>query len=284
MSLPMRWRLPPINHLRALLETFTMFSSLPWGMHVEKMNLGEFTAEFISPVEYKSSQVILYLHGGGFVIGSPHTHRGLAGRISKLSGIPSLLIDYRKAPEHQFPAALEDALVAYQFLLEHKGYQSLDIFIIGDSAGGGLALSLQLKLKDLKLPLPAASILLSPYVDLVNRDDMRLQNSLNDRFLDIFEMRRWASLYAPTADLDDPLVSPLYGDLSGLPPILVQASESEVLFDDSRRLIEKARKQKVAITFQTWHGLIHWWHMFSGMPESKEAVLKIAEFLSEYKS
>lgn len=282
MSLPMLWKLPPINHLRAVLETFTMFSTLPWGMHMEKVDLGEFKAELLIPDKEKErKEIILYLHGGGFVIGSPHTHRGLAGKISKLSGIPSLLIDYRKAPEYPYPAALEDALHAYQYLIQKKKHKPEKVFVIGDSAGGGLVLSLMLKLKEMHLPYPCANVLLSPYVDLVNHDDARQRSGRNDRFMDIFEMRRWATLYAPTSDLNDPLVSPLYGDLSGFPPMLIQASESEVLFEDSKRLSEKAKEQGIDVKFQTWHGLIHWWHMFRGMPEAKDAIGKVAAYLVE---
>ncbi len=278
LSTPMKWKLPPTNHLRALLETFTIFSTLPWGVHREKVSLGEFDGEFISPDERVRPKVILYLHGGGYVIGSAHTHRGLAGKITKLSGIPTLLIDYRKAPEFPFPCALQDALFAYQYLLSVRKYEARDVFLMGDSAGGGLAMALQLKLKEKGIELPAASVLLSPYVDLVNSDDDRMTNQ-NDRFMDIFEMRRWATLYAHTTDLSEPYVSPLYGNLERLPPMLIQASESEVLYDDARRLAEKARTQGVQVTLQTWQGLIHWWHMFRGMPEAKEAIQKIADYL-----
>ncbi len=281
MSVPMKWKLPPTNHLRALLETFTIFSTLPWGVHREKLDLGEFGAEFISPDKNVRTKVILYLHGGGFVIGSAHSHRGLAGKISQLSGIPVLLIDYRKAPEYPFPHALNDAYFAYQYLINEKKYDPKDILLVGDSAGGGLAVSLQLKLKDENEPLPSASVLLSPYVDLVNHDDDRMSNQ-NDRFLDVFEMRRWANLYANKHDLKDPYISPLYGNLASLPPMLIQASESEVLFDDTKRLVIKAKEAGVDVNLQTWHGLIHWWHMFRGMPEAKDAIQKIANYLLEF--
>jgi monoterpene epsilon-lactone hydrolase len=109
----------------------------------------------------------------------------------------------------------------------------------------------------------------------------QIHNAKNDRFLDVFEMRKWARLYSQYHELSDPLISPLFGDLVGLPPILVQASESEVLYDDSSRFVSKAKSQGVDITFQKWHGLIHWWHMFGGMPEAKEAIDKIIDFINE---
>lgn len=278
LSVPMYWRLPPIDHLRGLLETFTMFATLPWGVDREQIELDGFDADWLTPQDSSEKDVILYLHGGGFVIGSPHSHRGLAGKIAKDARINCLLIDYRKAPEYPFPYALNDAFAAYTYLLG-KGYDARHIFVIGDSAGGGLSLSLMLKLKQLRMEMPAAVVLLSPYVDLLNNDDDRVRNAKNDRFLDVFEMRRWAELYAGGHSLDDPLVSPLFGDLSGLPPILLQTSSSEVLYEDAKRLFHKARKCQVDIEMQTWHGLIHWWHMFGTMPEAKEAIEKIVAYM-----
>lgn len=280
LSLPMYMALPPINHLRALLETFTMFSTLPWGVDLSKVDIDGITAEYLEPNDANKKRVILYLHGGGFVIGSPHSHRGLAGKIAKLTMMNCLLIDYRKAPEHQFPCALDDSYEAYLYLLD-QGFKAKDIVLIGDSAGGGLVASLQLKLKLEKQPLPRASILLSPYVNLANDSDSRDHNAKNDRFLDVFEMRRWAKLYAGEHDLYDPLISPIYGDFKGLPPMLIQCSESEVLYDDGKGLYEKTKKVGVEVEIQTWKGLIHWWHMFGGMPEAKEAIEKIVEFVDK---
>jgi acetyl esterase/lipase len=170
LSVPMYWKLPPIDHLRGLLETFTMFATLPWGVSRGEVEFKEFRADWLVPDKRSAEDVILYLHGGGYVIGSPHSHRGLAGKIAKDAGMACLLIDYRKAPEYPFPYALYDAYKAYEYLLG-QGYEPGHIFIIGDSAGGGLTLSLSLKLKMDKMPLPAANVLLSPYVDLVNNED-----------------------------------------------------------------------------------------------------------------
>ncbi|HBH22279.1 MAG TPA: alpha/beta hydrolase [Cytophagales bacterium] len=281
LSVPMYWKLPPIDHLRGLLETFTMFATLPWGVSRGEVEFKEFRADWLVPDKRSAEDVILYLHGGGYVIGSPHSHRGLAGKIAKDAGMACLLIDYRKAPEYPFPYALYDAYKAYEYLLG-QGYEPGHIFIIGDSAGGGLTLSLSLKLKMDKMPLPAANVLLSPYVDLVNNEDDRKHNAKNDRFLDVFEMRRWAELYAAGHDLSDPLISPLFGNLAGLPPMLIQASTSEVLYEDANRLYQKAKSFQLEVEFQTWQGLIHWWHMFGGMPEAKEAIDKIVDYIKAH--
>lgn len=280
LSLPMYWKLPPINHLRSLLETSTMLSTLPWGVSREKLEFDLFGAEWLVPDTVRKDRVLLYLHGGGYVIGSPHTHRALAGKITKGISASCLLIDYRKAPENPYPAALDDALTAYKFLLD-KGYKAKNIVLVGDSAGGGLSIALQYELKEYQLPLPLCTTLLSPYLDLTGTGKSLKKNAKNDRFLDVFEMRRWAEMYAGDHDYSDPFISPLFGDLSNFPPILVQASKSEVLYDDSNRFVKKARKAGINVTFQTWNGLIHWWHMFGTMPEAKEAIDNIIEYINK---
>ena len=281
LSLPMYWKLPPVDHLRSILETSTMMATLPWGVTFKKIELDEIGAEWLSPNSAVEEHVLLYIHGGGYVIGSPHTHRAIAGKIAKGIQANCLLIDYRKAPENPFPAALDDTYYSYNFLLE-KGFKPKNIVIVGDSAGGGLTLALQFKLRTQNLPLPLCSVLLSPYLDLHGSGESVEKNAKNDRFLDVFEMRKWADMYAVDHDFSNPLISPLFGNFTGLPPILVQSSESEVLYNDSTRFVAKAKKQGVDITFQTWHGLIHWWHMFGGMPEAKEAIDKIIQFINEH--
>lgn len=280
LSLPMYWKLPPINHLRSLLETSTMMATLPWGVTFKKVEFDLFGAEWLHPQNALKNRVLLYIHGGGYVIGSPHTHRALAGKIAKGISADCLLIDYRKAPENPFPAALDDAYFSYSHLLD-MGYEPENIVVVGDSAGGGLTIALQYELKDYQIPMPLCSVLLSPYLDLTGTGKSLHHNAKNDRFLDVFEMRKWAAMYAGDHDLSDPMISPLFGDLSNLPPILVQASKSEVLYDDSVRFVKKAKKEGVEVTFQRWHGLIHWWHMFGGMPEAKEAIEKIVKFINK---
>jgi monoterpene epsilon-lactone hydrolase len=280
ISLPMNWVSPPVDHLRSILESSTMFATLPWGVAFNRIEFDHFGAEWLTPNDIESEKVLLYIHGGGFVIGSPHSHRALAGKIAKGISAKCLLIDYRKAPENPFPAALDDTFSAYSWLLD-KGYKPENIVVVGDSAGGGLAVALQYELRNHTVHLPLCSVLLSPYLDLTRSGKSQIHNAKNDRFLDVFEMRKWARLYSQYHELSDPLISPLFGDLVGLPPILVQASESEVLYDDSSRFVSKAKSQGVDITFQKWHGLIHWWHMFGGMPEAKEAIDKIIDFINE---
>jgi acetyl esterase/lipase len=257
-----------------------MFATLPWGVTFEMHDFGDFKAECLDLIGSEQDRVILYLHGGGYVIGSPKTHRAIAGNIAKGANLNALVIDYRKAPEHPFPAALDDAVNAYKYLIYKKEYAPENIILIGDSSGGGLAVALQYYIRDHKLPLPRASVLLSPYLDLKQKGKSIHKNAKNDRFLDIFEMRKWARFYAPEQDLDNPLISPLYGDPAGLPPMLIQASESEVLYDDAKRMVDKAKKAGVHVTFQTWKGLVHWWHLFGTLPEAKEATDEIIRYIN----
>lgn len=280
LSLPMYWKLPPVNHLRSILESTTMLATLPWGVTLKNIKFDLFDSEWLVPRDVEPERVLLYLHGGGYVIGSPHSHRALAGKIAKGISASCLLIDYRKAPENPFPAALDDAYTSYIYLL-NEGYLPENIVVVGDSAGGGLTMALQYELRDYHKPLPLCSVLLSPYLDLTRTGKSIEENAKNDRFLDVFEMRKWAEMYAVDHDFSNPLLSPLFGDLKGLPPILVQASESEVLYDDSTRFVAKAKKQGLDVTFQKWHGLIHWWHMFGGMPEAHEAIEKIIDFINQ---
>jgi acetyl esterase/lipase len=191
-----------------------------------------------------------------------------------------LLIDYHKAPEFPFPAALNDAVAAYRALIELKGYQAKYITIAGDSAGGGLALAVQHACKERKLPMPGASICLSPWVDLVEMGGSIETNADKDPLIDIRKMRFWASSYAGEYDITHSLISPLYGKFNDFGPILIQTSRDEMLYDNARKLARKAETAGVDITLQTWDGLIHWWHLFTGIvPEADEAVEKAAQFL-----
>ncbi|MCK5370691.1 MAG: alpha/beta hydrolase fold domain-containing protein, partial [Cyclobacteriaceae bacterium] len=190
LSLPMYWKLPPIDHLRSLLETSTMMATLPWGVTFERIEFEHHEAEWLTPNDADPEKALLYIHGGGYVIGSPHTHRALAGKIAKGISANCLLIDYRKAPENPYPAALDDAYYAYIHLLE-EGYSPENIVVVGDSAGGGLTVAIQYELRDNKVDLPLCSVLLSPYLDVTGTGKSLEHNAKNDRFLDVFEMRKW---------------------------------------------------------------------------------------------
>lgn len=266
---------PDVQHVRRFLHLRGHTSWLPAGVQQTTTQLPSgLAAEWLQERNCVLPQeVVLYLHGGGFALCGPETHRALVGELVLASGAPALVPAYRKVPEHPFPAALEDALAAYCWLLD-KGIKPERIMLAGDSAGGGLALSLQLLLKQKDLPLPGGSLLFSPYTDLTISGESVYQNADFDRLLPEHIMRKWASIYADGHLLDEPLVSPLFGDFYGFPPMLIQASRAEVLYDDSRRLYSRARHAGVEVSLQSWPDLVHWWHMYPGwLPEAREALM-----------
>jgi acetyl esterase/lipase len=236
-------------------------------------------SDWLEPDNAIPGRAILYLHGGAYVICSPTTHRGLAGNIAQASGARLLLIDYRLAPEHPFPAALDDALVAYRWLLG-KGYSSEHIAIGGDSAGGGLTLATTLSLRDNHELLPAALFLLSPWTDLTFSGDSIRTRADRDPLLQPNGDDWLVKVYANGRPLTHPYISPLFADLHHLPPTLIQVGTEEMLYDDSARLEQNARLAGVDVSLETWPGM---WHVFQGfapyVPESHQAIEKIGEFL-----
>lgn len=252
----------------------------PKGLHYQEVELPTCSAEFCHPSAEKNPKVILYLHGGGFLLGSARAHRALVGKIVSQSGIPALSVNYRLAPEHPFPAGLDDALSAYHYLLD-QGYGPKDIFFMGDSAGGGLVLSLLLKLKILELPQPLGAVVLSPWTDLTLSGDSLERCQKNDPILRAEHAGSWARSYYGSADPKSPLVSPLFGDWKDTAPILVQVGTDEILLDDSRRLGEKAAAAGAKIWVDLWEGMPHVWQFaWAYVPEAQQAIDKISRFLA----
>lgn len=220
--------------------------------------------------------IILYLHGGGYFSCTPATYRRITGAFAKY-GFRVFSPDYRLAPEHPFPAAVDDALAAYRGLLvAHKPEQ---IIIAGDSAGGGLALSLALAAREARLPLPAGMILFSPWTDLAGTGSSIKTNAKRDNFIIAERINEVAELYLAGADPKNPLASPLYGDLSNLPPVFIQASDQEVLLDDSVRLAEALKAAKGVVELQIWPNLPHVWQLGQTfLPEARQALRQAANF------
>lgn len=206
----------------------------------------------------------------------------MVSHISVEAGIKSLLIDYRLAPEHPFPAAVEDSTAAYKWLLS-QGVASEDIIVAGDSAGGGLTVSSLVSLKEKGIPLPAAAVLISPWVELAITGDSVISKADIDPMVkkeNLFEM---VEAYLGETDRLTPLASPLYADLKDLPPMLIHVGTSEILHDDATRLADLARKAGVEVTLNTAEGLCHVWHYFTIMlPEALEAIKEVAMFMREH--
>ena len=235
--------------------------------------------EWVSDGQPAGDGAVLYLHGGGFNAGSCRTHRALAYTVARATGVPVLTIDYRLAPEHPFPAGLDDATTAYEWLLG-RGIPAERIAIGGDSAGGGLALSLLVNLRDRGGDLPAAAFLISPWVDLaLTGESMRTHADL-DPLTSYQGLWRATRLYLGDGDPTRPLASPLYADLDGLPPMLIQTGGHEVLIDDARRLAERLRAAGGVVTLEVWDEMWHVWHAWADeVPEARQATERIGAFV-----
>jgi len=264
------------------MEALAGFARPPSNTRVEKVTLGGMAAEWVSRNAPQDDKVILYLHGGGYSICSPRTHRELAAYISGYSGAGVLVPDYRLAPEHPFPCALEDARAAYHWLLE-KGLRSDRIAIAGDSAGGGLSLATALSLRDAGEPLPASIACISPWTDLALTGESLTTRAARDPMLNMPSLERSAAGYVGSADPRSPGISPLYADLSGLPPLLVHVGTDEMLYDDAIRLAKKAENDHVDVTLKVYDRLWHVFHLYARlMPEARSALADFGAFMARH--
>jgi acetyl esterase/lipase len=223
---------------------------------------------------------IYYLHGGAYVSCSPATHRQFTAALSRAADARVFSLDYRLAPEHRFPAAVEDAVVGYQWLVS-QGIDPQNMVIGGDSAGGGLALATMAALRDMREKLPRAAFLLSPWTDLAVTGESIDANDLLDPMFFADNIRRMAAVYIGDSSPRDPLASPFYANLAGFPPMLIYASDTEVLLDDSRRLADRAKQSGVSVDLRIRSGLPHVWPVFVafGVPESRKAINEISRFI-----
>lgn len=252
------------------------------GTASNSIQIHELNAEWVVPKGASDNSVILYLHGGGYCVGSINTHRSMASFIADASKTKILLIDYRLAPEHPFPAAIEDATIAYRWLLS-QGYPAQKIVIAGDSAGGGITVSTLLYLKQGKNLMPAAGVCMSPWVDMELLGESHKTKAEMDLIIQIGVLEEMAEAYLGGADPKTPLASPIHSDLIGLPPILIQVGTSEVLLDDSKRLAENAEKAGIDVTLEIYEDMIHIFQYFAFMlPEGKDAINKIAGFIRKH--
>jgi len=257
-------------------------SPLPDYIRAEAANACGVEAEWLTTSEVDDDRTILYLHGGGYVMGNIATHCELAGRISRAARARVLIIDYRRAPEHPFPAALEDSTAAYRWMLK-SGVDSSRFAVIGDSAGGGLAVATLVAIKDARLAMPAVAVCLSPWVDLELTGVSMTSNAPVDHLVRKEEIAGHAKRYLGGKDPRTPLASPLYADLSGLPPMLIQVGSAEILLDDAKRLAERARSAGVKVTLEIGEGMMHVWSSFASvLDEGQQAIDRIGEFIQRH--
>jgi epsilon-lactone hydrolase len=248
---------------------------------VENVTVAGRAAEWVKAPGSQTGRAILYLHGGGYVMGSPNTHRSLAGEISRAAQAAVLLLDYRLGPEHPFPAAVEDGVASYRWLLE-QGFAPRSLAVAGDSAGGGLVVATLVSARDQGLPMPAAAVPISPWSDMTCSNESYKTRAEADPMVGSGGIGDMAKLYLQGADPKNPLASPNFASLRSLPPLLIHVGRDEVLLDDSIKLDQKAKADGVNSTLEIWEDMIHVWHAFHPMlPEGKQAITRVGEFLRE---
>lgn len=249
----------------------------------ERVSAGGIDGEWIFPANAPEDKAILFFHGGGFRIGSVASHRDLIAQIALASGCRVLAINYRLAPEHRFPAALDDAIAAYGWLLD-RGLKPGNIAFAGDSAGGNLALAAMLALRERSLPLPVAAVLMSPWTDLAATGASYVSRAEADPIHQRPMILALAKNYlGGQGNPRDPLVSPLYADLAGLPPLLIQVGDRETVLDDAVMFADLARAAGVDVHLEVWDGMIHVFQMFGAeLAEAHRAIASIAQFLNRH--
>jgi acetyl esterase/lipase len=256
-------------------------SAPPPGTAVDPVDAGGVRAEWVAATGVLPGRVLLYFHGGAFQIGSAAALRHLVALLSGAARARALSVDYRLAPEHPFPAAIEDALAAYRWLLA-SGVDSALIAVAGDSAGGGLALGALAALRDAGDPMPAGAILLSPWTDLALTGESLRTRAAVDVLIKPDRIAEDAALYLAGADPRHPYASPLYADLRGLPPLLVHVGDAEVILDDSTRLAAKAREAGVEVSLEIWDEMPHVFPAFAGLlPEADQAIERAGDWLDQ---
>lgn len=276
---PMLGPTPAISTQRRLLKLLGVATMVPRDVKATPRTIGGAPGEVLQPPSPSQDGVILFLHGGGYCVGSLDSHRPLSATLAKASGLTVFALDYRLAPEHPYPAALNDAVSAYRSLLD-EGHER--IVLAGDSAGGGLALATALSLRDAGLPSPAALLLVSPWGDLGCGGATMVSNAAADPMLSQAALQRWAAAYVGRVPTDHPLCSPLFADLKGLPPVILQAGSDEILLDDTLRLEKALQQARVPVTLQVYPGLWHDFHLQAGvLDEADDAIGKLGSFARE---
>jgi acetyl esterase/lipase len=261
--------------------TASVASQPPAGTIVDLVDAGGVPAEWVVAAGAGGDRVLLYLHGGAYQIGSPATLRYMIAQLSAAAKARVLSVDYRLAPEHPFPAAVDDAVAAYRWLLA-KGTDPAVIAFAGDSAGGGLALGTLVALRDAREPLPAVAVVMSPWTDLALTGESLQTRAAVDVMIKPAGMAETAATYLAGQDPRHPYASPLYADLRGLPPVLIHVGDAEVILDDSTRFAARARDHGVDVTLVIWDEMPHVWHAFAGLlPEADQAIERIGSWLAE---
>jgi epsilon-lactone hydrolase len=270
---------PPLAQWRAAFAPAGRLHPVPDDVLVSEVNAGGVPAHWLAAPGAAPGRVLLFLHGGGFELGSLRSDGELAARLGRASGMRVLFPEYRLAPEHPFPAAVDDVLAAWRWLRASQGVSAESIAVAGDSAGGGLAAALLVAARDAGEALPAAAVLMSPTVDLTSSGASMTERAGQDPFSTPAMLAQFAAGYLAGADPKSPLASPLFAPLAGLPPLLIQVGTADLLLSDSERLAAAAADAGVDVTLEVGEGLPHVYQILLGTPEAAEATERIGKFL-----
>ena len=274
-----------IEQLRANFDRFLGRFPGVDGLQVEAGEIDGVGVEWLAPPDSDpESALLVYLHGGGFVVGSPASHRQTAARLARAAGARALLVDYRLAPEHPYPAALEDVMKVWRRLHDEKR-ENRRLVLAGDSAGGGLAMLAMTRMREESLPLPLAAVAISPWADYAGTTPSLDAHAHLDPTVQREGVEKMAALYLDGADPWSPQVTPLRADLQDLPPILIQAGGAETLLGDAHQLAERARGAGVEVELDVWPEMIHAWHVFAArLEEGQQAIDAAGRFLRRHLS
>ncbi len=269
---------PTPPDMRAWFEAINAQTPVAEGMEISSMNSGSWSGEWLRPSRSDGRRLMIYYHGGGFLFGSPRSHRAITTQLAQLTAAPVLSIDYRLAPEHPAPAAHDDCFDAYRWALQ-QGFDASNISLAGDSAGGNLALSTAIRARDEGLPLPGCVVMMSPALDLAGDGEShtRLQDAplLTKELVDLFNRA-----YVVDGNLRSSLVTPFYSDMAGLPPVLIHVGSNEMLVDDSLTVAERIEQAGSPVELKVWQDMVHCWQLYGPMlEESMQSMEEIARFV-----
>ena len=265
--------------IRRLWNRLSGLMITAFGVRVESDEINGLTAEWLTPKDRMEGKLLLYLHGGGFVVGGCDMHRQMVSHIARAGRIRALLPEYRLSPENKFPAAIDDAVAVYRTLLD-MGIHAEDIVFAGDSAGGGLAVATMLALRDAGDPLPAAAVLMSPFLDATGSGESMRTRAAADPWFHAEDVAVIANYYCEPHQRRFPLVSPVFANVEGLPPLYIQVGADEILLSDSERIADECIAAGIKVELEVWPGMWHVFQMFVGkMPEARRAIDKIGLYI-----
>ncbi len=268
-----------IGEARELVEEFYAQFPVAADVSVEHVSIAKASGDWLATPSASADRAVLYLHGGAYVLCSAFAYREMTSRIARAAAARTLVLDYRLAPEHPFPAAVDDAVAAYSYILA-QGFRPSNIAIAGDSAGGGLTLAALVSLRDTGVPLPACAVCISPWIDLECTGGTMETKAAVDPLCTRESLLEEAGLYLAGGNPRNPLASPLYAELKGLPPLLIQVGTEETLLDDAIRLDARAKNGSVTVTLEVFEDMPHVWHVFASyLPEAQQAINQIGEFV-----